>query len=340
MDTFFFRWADLLSADNVARYIRTTIIGFDAKGQPVHYTYAAAWGLSLDMPDERSGLQEVGVGFRHDRLDLAELFQGFPASLEISFPLKYPEKTFRNTIVEQRRQGLASLELLSQHVRRALAAHLRRLAYCKLHRHVLRTFDLKEPNWPPREQIEMLTAAELRPLISLRSMHFNGKELVPGSELNKNLQSGENELLSIQLNLEEEHLPVLPDHRVVREALFQARQAAICLRYWWEIEEEMRQVVWGAHAWLATQRSDPMREAYIRTLEMAIEIKQKEPTIKNRPLYKRLSEQLTKEGDLITPEGVRKRLNKVLKEAGVQNARTYRLESLKQALDHFKSNLS
>jgi len=171
-------------------------------------------------------------------------------------------------------------------------------------------------------------------------MHFNGKELVPGSELNKNLQSGENELLSIQLNLEEEHLPVLPDHRVVREALFQARQAAICLRYWWEIEEEMRQVVWGAHAWLATQRSDPMREAYIRTLEMAIEIKQKEPTIKNRPLYKRLSEQLTKEGDLITPEGVRKRLNKVLKEAGVQNARTYRLESLKQALDHFKSNLS
>lgn len=317
MDAFFFRWADRLSADNVGRYIHTTIIGFDAKGQPVHYTYAAAWGLSLDMSDERSGLQKIGVGFRHDRLDVAELFQGFPASLEISFPLKYPEKTFRKTIDEQRRCGLASLELLSQRVRQALAAGLRRLAYCKLHYHVLRTFHLKEPAWPPREQIETLSAAELRPLISLRSMHFNGKELVPTSELNKNLQSGENEVLSIQLNLEEDHLPLLPDHRVVREALFQARQAAICLRYWWEIEEAMRQVVWGAHAWLETRR--PGRPALdvsdlTETVQALIDALQVEQDVKAA-----LHETARCLG--ISPKGLEERLRAAFRKAGLAYSR-------------------
>ena len=272
--------------------------------------------------------------------DVAELFQGFPASLEISFPLKYPEKTFRKTIDEQRRRGLASLELLSQRVKRTLAAHLRSLAYCPLHYYVLRTFDLKEPDWPSRERIETLTAAELKALILLRSMHFDGERLVPGSKLHENLYSGNYKGISIQLNLKEDHLPVLPDHRVVREALFQARQAAICLRYWWEIEKVMRQVVWGTHAWLATEEPDQMRNRYIRTLELAIKIKQKEPGIKNRPLHKRLSEHLTKEGDPITSYGVRNRLERVLEEAGVQNAGTYQLESLKQALAHLKSSLS
>ncbi|MDQ7041121.1 MAG: hypothetical protein Q9M35_09285 [Rhodothermus sp.] len=259
----------------------------------------------------------------------------FPALLEISFPLDFPER-FLKKIREQRRRGLASLELLGRQIKRSLASHLRTLPGCGLHLYVLRSFNLKESVWTSRQQIETLTADKLTPLIFLRSMHFDGQKLIPGNRLRENLYSGSNKVIEIQLNLQEDHRPSLPDHRVVRETLSCARQVAICLRYWWEVDRSIQQMAWGSHRELSESvrgRPPLTTEELRQTIELVIEELQHAPSLTNQELYRLVAEHLQAEGLAIDTRGVWYRIETALQQARVSRFKgRYRIEDLQAAL--------